>query len=67
MKKEDTVIDQDQLLDEAQSRVQENELLMKGAIANGSLREALRYADGMLEELRRYKLDPKQYYVLCKR
>ena len=65
MAKEDTTVDQEQLLDEAQTKVAENEQLMKGALAMSNLRDALKYADGMLEELRKFKMEPKHYYILC--
>lgn len=65
MIKEEELVDQEELLDEAQTRATQNASLMKSALETGSLKDALKYADEMLSELRASKLSPKYYYMLC--
>lgn len=67
MNKEEGEVDQEVLLDEAQTKASQNAGLMRTALEEGNLREGLRYADAMLSELKAPQLAPKYYYVLCKR
>ena len=67
MKKEaDVEIDQEVVLDQAQTNVMRNAALMKASIENKHLREALKYASEMIGELKNPSLSPKFYYILCK-
>lgn len=65
MMKEEQLIDQEVLLDETQTRASQNAGLMKKSLESGNLREALKYADLMLAELRSPHIQPKYYYILC--
>ncbi len=67
MKKQaEIVVDQEVLLDDAQTNVVRNSALMKTSLENGNLREALRYASAMVGELKNPQLSPRFYYILCK-
>ena len=59
-------IDQDMLLDQAQTQATKAAHLMKGALESNNLREGLKQAAIMLGVLRAGNLSPKTYYLLCK-
>ncbi|MDR3547269.1 MAG: hypothetical protein P4M11_03145, partial [Candidatus Pacebacteria bacterium] len=60
-----TSVDQEALLDEATARSSQSAALMRVAIEEGNLRQALFRAEQMLCELRISALDPRYYYLLC--
>ena len=65
MKKQIDIVDQELLLDDAQTKVLQNSSLMKAALETNNLREALKSASSMVSELKNPLLTPKYYYILC--
>ena len=61
----EAILDQEVVLDEAQTNVIRNAALMKAALEGGNLREALKNASGMVTELKNTSLSPKFYFILC--
>jgi vacuolar protein sorting-associated protein 35 len=57
--------DQEILLDEVQTNIGHHAGLLKSVIENGSLRDALKHASGMVKEIGNPRLIPKFYYILC--
>ena len=65
MKKEDTPIDEEMLLENNQLQATQSAALMKAALEAGNLRVGLKQASKMLGVLRETELSPKLYYQLC--
>eukprot|EP01022_Parablepharisma_sp_SALTPOND_P000708 TRINITY_DN1044_c0_g2_i1.p1 TRINITY_DN1044_c0_g2~~TRINITY_DN1044_c0_g2_i1.p1 ORF type:complete len:857 (+),score=97.29 TRINITY_DN1044_c0_g2_i1:113-2683(+) len=59
-----SMVDQEFLLDDIQTRAAQAAALMKKGIESGNLREGIQYADTMLSELRNPFIAPKYYYIL---
>ena len=60
-------IEQEKLLDKSRQNVKEHSYFMKRALDQVNLREGLKYASGMLDELGNKpskSLNPKNYYIL---
>lgn len=53
--------DQEKVLDDAKKNVKESSYYLRKAIDEANLREALRSANQMLQELRSTQLSPKNY------
>ncbi len=66
MIKEVATVDEEVLLDEAQARASQQAAQMRNALESGNMREAIKFADQMLDELRNPLISPKSYYYLCK-
>ena len=49
-----------------QDTINNNSSLIKNAIGNSNIRDALIYASRMIEELKNPLLPPKAYYTFCK-
>lgn len=56
--------EQEQLLEEGKRQVKEQAFYMRQAIENAKLRDVLKHASNMLNELKAEKLSPKNYYIL---
>lgn len=56
--------DQEHILEEAKRKVKEQAFYMRQSIENAKLRDALKHASNLLNELRTGDLSPKNYYIL---
>ena len=56
--------EQEQFLEEGKRQVKEQAFYMRQAIENAKLRDVLKHASNMLNELKAEKLSPKNYYIL---
>jgi len=66
MQKEgEPIIDQEVVLDDAQTNVSRSASLMKTSLENQNLREGLKYASEMISNLKTTQLSPKFYFILC--
>lgn len=57
--------DQQKILADAKAMVSSEAFLMKRALDNNKLMEAINRASGMVSELRTSLLNPQDYYDLC--
>ncbi len=58
-------LDQEVVLDQAMTHVEQNASLLRLDLESGNLRAALKHASTMLAELKTSDLAPKLYCVLC--
>jgi hypothetical protein len=65
-KKIQVVLDPQLIFDDAQMTITHNNSLMMEAIEAHNLKDAIKYASKLTQELRNPSLGVKDYYVLCK-
>ncbi len=59
-----SMIDQESILDEVQTKAGQAAAMMKKVMESGNLREAIQHADTMLAELKNPYISPKFYYIV---
>ena len=66
LKKSKEDLDLELVFDDAQINVTHNAALMTSSLNDGKLKEALKYASGLIKELGNPLLTVKYYYIICK-